>query len=255
MRIHYLQHVPFEMPAYIAKWAHSKGHTFTGTHLYNYEALPPVEQIDWLIIMGGPMNIYQETEYPWLAVEKQFIRAAIDAGKIVLGICLGAQLIADVLGGKVTKNPEAEIGWLPVTLNEAACRLPLFKNFSVETLVFQWHNDTFSTLGSGTECIAGSEACTHQAFIYQECVIGFQFHLESTAESILALLHHCKDEIKPGRYVQTAEKIQSGLRFVATANALMAEFLDQLEIYDARRGERDGNNPVYQTNLSGPNKD
>lgn len=236
MRIHYLQHVPFEDPANIVHWARQKGHSLTGTHLYNYEAVPGMEQFDWLVIMGGPMNIYEEAEYPWLKYEKQFIKEAIDNGKIVLGICLGAQLIADVLGGKVTKNPEGEIGWLPVTFNDAAFQSPLFKNFPATVQVFQWHNDTFSTLSEGADCIASSDACRHQAFIYQERVIGFQFHLESTSASILSLINHCGDELTGGAYVQNAEQIQSGMCFLNPASALMDDFLNQLEAYYLKQG-------------------
>lgn len=234
MRIHYLQHVPFEHPAYILDWAREKGHSLTGTHLYNYESVPEPAQFDWLIIMGGPMNIYEEKEYPWLAYEKRFIREAIEQGKAVVGICLGAQLIADVLGGKVTKNPEGEIGWLPVTLNETARQSPLFQSFPDTFTVFQWHNDTFSELGPETICVASSEACQNQAILYRERVVGFQFHLESTPASINALLTHCAGDIKDGRYMQSAQQIQDGMQQVAATNALMAEFLNQLELLGYR---------------------
>lgn len=101
MRIHYLQHVPFEDLANIEVWAGEKGHEVSVTRLYMDETLPALDRFDWLIVMGGPMNIYEEVEYPWLIKEKEFIRNAINAGKFVMGICLGAQLIADVLGEKL----------------------------------------------------------------------------------------------------------------------------------------------------------
>jgi GMP synthase-like glutamine amidotransferase len=231
MRIHYLQHVPFENPANIIEWAHEKKHKLTGTHLYNYEAVPTVDQFDWLIIMGGPMNIYEDETYPWLRYEKKLIKEAIDKGKVVLGICLGAQLITDVLGGKVTKNPEGEIGFLPIKFNNDALKSPLFKNFPKTTHVFQWHNDTFSILGENATCIASSEACFQQAFMYKEHVIGFQFHMESTEESIISLINNCSDEMKGGIYVQTEKQIESGMSFLKTANLLMEDFLNQLEYY------------------------
>lgn len=229
MRIHYLQHVPFEDPANIVPWAKHRGHKLTGTHLYKQEALPAMDQLDWLIIMGGPMNIYEEAEYPWLSYEKEFIKEAIARGKAVVGICLGGQLIADVLGGKVTKNPEGEIGWLPVRFNAAAFQSPLFKNFPEVAQVFHWHNDTFSTLGKDSVCIAGSEACGHQAFIHRDRVVGFQFHMESTSVSIAALIEHCGHEMTGGAYVQNAAQVQAGMEFVKPANALMADFFEQLE--------------------------
>lgn len=182
------------------------------------------------------MNIYQEEEYQWLKYEKQFIKEAIENGKVVLGICLGGQLITDVLGGKVTRNPEREIGWLPVSFNERAFKSPLFKNFPRKCKTFQWHSDTFSILGVGSDCIAESEACCHQAFIYQERVIGFQFHMESSASSISSLLNHCKDEIIEGKYVQNEQQIFAGMDFLKNANSLMDDFLNQLEINYVRGG-------------------
>jgi len=231
MKIHYLQHVPFETPANLVQWARKKGHRLTGTHLYNYEAVPSNDEFDWLIILGGPMNIYEEKKYPWLKYEKQLIKEAIDNCKVVLGICLGAQLITEVLGGKVTKNPEGEIGWLPISFTSEAFKSPLFKNFPETLYVFQWHNDTFSTLGRGAACIANSEACSHQAFLYTDRVIGFQFHMESTEDSILSLIHHCAGEMMGGGYVQTEQQIQGGMNYLTAANSLMDDFLDRLELY------------------------
>lgn len=233
MRIHYLQHVPFENPAMLVTWAHERGHRLTGTHLYNFEAVPEPDQFDWLVIMGGPMNIYEEKQYPWLGYEKDCIRKAIEQDKVVLGICLGAQLIADVLGGKVTKNPVAEIGWLPVTLYKEKIQGKFFDGFPESFPVFQWHNDTFSMLGEESVCIASSEGCPHQAFMYRDRVFGFQFHLESTAASINSLLYHCADELRPGPYVQTAQAIRENMGILAVVNSLMTEFLDRLAAYTA----------------------
>ncbi len=127
MRIHYLQHVPFEDLANIEAWAKKRGHDVSGTMLFQDEPLPALEEFDWLIIMGGPMNIYEHYRYPWIVREKEFIRRSIDADKIVLGICLGAQLMADVLGGKVHRNEHKEIGWFPVRLTADAMRSPVFR--------------------------------------------------------------------------------------------------------------------------------
>lgn len=229
MKIHYLQHIFFETPATIVDWAREKGYKLTGTHLYNYEALPNIDDFDWLIIMGGPMNIYEEEKYPWLKNEKKLIKKAIDSGKFVIGICLGAQLITDVLNGKVTKNPYGEIGWLPIEFNDKALGLPIFKNFPEISYVFQWHNDTFSTLGEACKSIASSEACKNQGFIYKDRVIGFQFHMESSKGSILELIKNCSEEIIDGPYIQTAEQIEENMEYIETANFFMDEFLNNLE--------------------------
>lgn len=186
--------------------------------------------------LWGADEYLRRKKYSWLKYEKKFIKEAIDQGKVVLGICLGAQLITDVLGGKVTKNPEGEIGWLPVTVNAQALKSPLFKDFPETFYAFQWHNDTFSTLGEGAVCIAGSQACKHQAFMYKERVIGLQFHLESTENSILALIDHCAGEMTGGTYMQNEEQIKSGMSLLKTANSLMEDFLNRLEAYFIEQG-------------------
>lgn len=114
MRIHYLQHVPFEGLASIEQWATTKDYILSATKFYNGDTLPSVDHLDWVIVMGGPMNIYENDKYPWLTWEKHFIEEAIKKNKIVIGICLGSQLIADVLGSKVYKGQEKEIGWYPI---------------------------------------------------------------------------------------------------------------------------------------------
>lgn len=229
MRIHYLQHIQFENPGMIVDWAKKKKFKLTGTHLYNYEAVPQMDQFDCLIVMGGPMNIYEEEKYKWLIYEKQFIKEAIDNGKIVLGICLGAQLITDVLGGNVSKNSESEIGWLPIVFDYELLESPLFKDFPETCHVFQWHNDTFSTLGLNSISIASSEACSNQAFIYKDHVIGFQFHIESTENSILSLIDNCADEMKEGKYIQNEKQIKSNMNLLERANSLMESFLNNIE--------------------------
>lgn len=229
MRLHYLQHVPFENPGSILTWARENGHVVTNTRLYQNDPLPGQRDFDWLVVMGGPMNIYEEDLYPWLAAEKRFIRQTIEAGKVVIGLCLGGQLIADVIGGKVTQNPCKEIGWLPIRLSEQARISPLFSFFPEQPIVFQWHGDTFSVLPQDAACIAQSDACKHQAFIYKNRVFGFQYHLENTPEIIADLVKHCGEEMVPGAYVQTPEELLSHPEYVEQNNRWMALFLTQLE--------------------------
>ena len=176
--------------------------------------------------MGGPMNVYEEQTYPWLAREKDLIKDAIDAHKIVLGICLGAQLIASVLGAAVTKNHEQEIGWFPCTLTDEGRRCPLFAQFPRRFDALHWHGDTFE-LPDGALLIASSEACTDQAFVYKEKVIGLQFHLESTARSIDRLIANCGNELAGGRYIQSIEQLRRP-RFLPQANLLMESLLAAL---------------------------
>jgi len=228
MRIHALQHVPFEDLANVKGWAKEKGHTISRTLLFREEELPPYTGLDWLVILGGPMNIYEERQYPWLVREKRFIEKAIAGQKIVLGICLGSQLIADLLGGKVYKSQSKEIGWFPVSLTAEAKKSRVFNTFPGRFPAFHWHGDTFA-LPSGCQRIAESQGCANQVFEYNGRVIGLQFHLESSRESIRRLIQNCGDELHKGPYIQTPEEILSQQKNLQSIKSLMNLLLDKIE--------------------------
>jgi len=232
MRIHYLQHVPFENPGRILEWADKNKSTVTATHLYKNEALPDVSDFDWLVVMGGPMNIYEDQKYPWLIREKHLIKEAIEQGKTLIGICLGSQLIADVIGGKVIRNNHREIGWFPITLSEKARLSPAFSFFPEKPVVFHWHGDVVTDLPEEAVIIAESEACRNQGFVYKDRVFGFQFHLENTLPIIEALIENCGDELTEGDYIQQPEVIRSQKAFMLQDNQLMDQFLDQVKKMD-----------------------
>ncbi len=227
MRIHYLQHVPFEGIAYIGDWAKHNDCRVTGTALYEDETFPSLDSLDCLVVMGGPMGVYDENIYNWLKPVKKFVQQAIIAGKKVLGICLGAQLIAEVLGARVYKNKWKEIGWYPVIKREPAHLSAIDQVLPAEFYAFHWHGDTFD-LPHGAIHLAESKPCTHQAFIYQEKVLGLQFHLESSEASIEALIENCGAELVPESYIQDAEAIRQQYGRIAQSNALMAAVLDFL---------------------------
>ena len=203
MRIHSIHHVAFEGLGSIEPWIRQHGHSLTTTHPYLQQPFPANEEIDLLILMGGPMNIYEEGTFPWLAAEKRFIGRTIDRGGRVLGICLGAQLLADVLGARVYKGKYKEIGWFPVETTAAAAASAVFSTFPKTTTAFHWHGDTFD-IPRGAQHIARSAACENQAFIYQERLVGLQFHLETTPESAGQLIANCGDELVSGPYIQDA---------------------------------------------------
>jgi GMP synthase (glutamine-hydrolysing) len=144
---------------------------------------PSLDRYEALIVLGGPMNAHQIDTYPNLATEVDVIRQAVDAGMSVLGICLGAQLLAKALGGQVSKNDEREIGWYDVDLTEAGRRDPVISTFASTQTVFQWHEDGIS-LPAGVENLATSPASAVQAFRYGEQAYGFQFHLEVDASLV-----------------------------------------------------------------------
>lgn len=229
MHIHYLQHVHFEDLGNIAPWALDRGHTVTRTRFHERERLPDPSDIDWVIVLGGPMNVYEEDRFPWLAREKIFIERAIEAGKRVLGVCLGAQLIADALGGEITRNPEAEIGWFPVHRTPASVEFPAFRALPQTIHAFHWHGDTFS-IPPGATHLAASDACPNQAFGFEDHVLALQFHLESSAHGVSRLLRHCADDLCEGPYVQTPETIRTGCDMhLATLQSLLEAFLDAME--------------------------
>lgn len=232
MRVHYLQHVPFEGLGYIEPWLHAQGHHITGTRFFVSPTLPQVHDLDLLIIMGGPMSANDE-EPLWLRPEKLFIRRCIESGKAVLGICLGAQLIASALGARVYRNREKEIGWLPVEGVPSHGR-SLFRFPPVFT-AFHWHGDTFD-LPPGAVQLARSEACENQAFQLGRSVIGLQFHLEMTPASTREIVAHCRAELSPARYVQSeAAILAASPEIYQETNALMAHVLSFLTATSSER--------------------
>ncbi|HSC68357.1 MAG TPA: amidotransferase [Cellvibrio sp.] len=224
MRIQSLQHVPFEDIGSMATDFRNRGYSLSTTHWYKGDRAPDLDSFDALIVMGGPMGIYDEAIYPWLADEKILIKNAIAAGKIVLGICLGAQLIADVLGAKVTRNAYKEIGWLPINISPAATSHPVAQVFARHPEVFHWHGDTFA-LPPRAVHLASSEGCANQAYCYADKVFGFQFHLETTPESARALIEHCAEDIDGSRYTQSAQIILASDDKFAQINRTMSEVI------------------------------
>jgi GMP synthase-like glutamine amidotransferase len=154
------------------------------------------------------MGVYDEPEYPWLAPEKLLIEQAIQAGKPVLGICLGAQLIAAVLGAEVTRNKHREIGWFPIEFSPAAVKHPILNGIASILTVFHWHGDRFA-IPEGAIPLASSEACDNQGFLYNDRVLGLQFHLEMDDRSIAAMLDSGADNLTGSGFVQSAETIKT----------------------------------------------
>lgn len=224
MHIHYLQHVPFEGLGSIANWLTDNGLTTTRTQLFKGDTLPQPAAVDFLIIMGGPMGIHDDAQHPWLAAERAFVKDVISEQKVVLGICLGAQLIADALGAAVTPNPHKEIGWFPVRKARELRGSEFDDLFPEKKTVFHWHGDTF-TIPHGAIRLAESDACINQGFLYQGRVLALQFHLETTPASAEALIENCGHEIVPAPYIQSVgEMVGDGDQFQAV-NELMAELL------------------------------
>jgi len=230
-----LQHVPFEGPGYLEYWAKANGHRLQRVELWTGAGLPRVDDSDGFFVLGGPMNVYEDDRYSWLVPEKKLIEAAILAGTPVLGICLGAQLISVVLGGTVTRNAWQEIGWFPVRRTEAGQRAPAFRDFPEQFMAFHWHGDR-SSIPAGAIHLARSDACEEQAFVYEQHVVGLQFHLEATEESIGALIRNCRNDITCSRYTQDPASMEDGISHLAATHRLLDRLLDGLSVIDGPRG-------------------
>ncbi|WP_321469970.1 type 1 glutamine amidotransferase [uncultured Paludibaculum sp.] len=223
MRIHSLQHVAFESPGLIGEWAAERGYPIAGTRLDLGEPLPSLDDFDLLLVMGGPMSVNDEAEHPWLRPEKQLIATAMAAGKFVIGVCLGSQMLAEVLGAHVYRNREKEIGWFPVQPTGSG---GLLSGLPAEFTVFHWHGETYD-IPAGVLHTAETPACRSQAFETERC-LGLQFHMEMTAPIIEELLVHCASDLGPGPYQQTADQIRAGLWRVEPARALLYPLLDRV---------------------------
>ncbi|MGF1451436.1 MAG: type 1 glutamine amidotransferase [Opitutales bacterium] len=202
MRIHWLQHVPFEGLGMIEAWAADQGHELTATRFARGDALPLPAEVDMVIAMGGPMNALEDDKYPWLKLERLFLGDVIRAGKPVLGVCLGAQLIAAALGAKVYRHEHIEIGWWPVERTGTAA-IP----WPEEVEVFHWHSDTFD-LPNGAEPLCHSTACEYQGFVWNQRVVGLQFHLEMRPEDVAAICENCGHEVVDGPWIQPMERLK-----------------------------------------------
>jgi len=205
----------------------SQGAQIRSTHLYLNQYLPEIDEFDWLIVMGGPMGVSDELKYPWITLEKKFIEQAIESGKIVLGICLGAQLIAEVSGARVFKNKDREIGWFPIIKNSCKIENRIIKAMPASMDAFHWHGETFD-LPAGSTLVGSSEACINQGFIMDNKAVGFQFHLETTESSAKALIKNCRRDLDGSRYVQTeSEMLSDPVRF-KKINTVMNNILQEL---------------------------
>lgn len=228
MKIHCFQHVAFETPGSIVEWAHHHQHSINYTRFYEkLPVFPLINDVDFLLVLGGSMNVDEEPKYPWLREEKNFIGQAVSAGKKVMGICLGSQLIARALGSEVYPQAEKEIGFFPVQFTEEATQHPFFNHFTNPYMVFNWHGDTFH-LPAGASLIASSHSCKNQLYLAGNNVLGIQFHIEMNETVIIEMIHHDGDELnEKGRYIQTKEVIKNGYQYLAQNKNDLFRLLDK----------------------------
>lgn len=233
MRIHVLQHAGFEGPAAIADWARRSGHTITNSRLYEGDALPDLADFDLLVVMGGPMSVNDERLYAWLKEEKALVGSAIQSERAVLGVCLGAQMIASAMGARVYRGSEKEIGWFPVRRVTASGAGALFP----ETFTpLHWHGETFDLPAQAVR-LAETDAVPNQAFQLGSA-IGLQFHLEATPESVRQLVDNAAHEIEPDKPFQqpVSELVAQTPQASSDAQAILYKLLDHMTQTKAPRG-------------------
>lgn len=206
MKIHAIHHASYEGLGFIQDWIDENKLGLDQTFVYQSPEYPEMKDVEGLIIMGGPMSVSEEDRYPWLRQEKELIREAIRQDKKVLGICLGAQLVAECLGARVYRNATPEIGWYPV--RKVFLFHSWFADFDEkeEETVFHWHHDTFD-IPEGAVRLFHSPACENQAFQYSDNILALQFHLEMTPDDIQAIIHNATGSLEPKQFVQHPEKM------------------------------------------------
>lgn len=185
MRILVFQHLNVEHPGSLTELWTEAGHTIKTVELDDGEPIPPLGGFDLLVAMGGPMDVWQEAEIPWLAAEKAAIRSFVrDFGRPYLGICLGHQLLADALGGSVGLMAAPEVGLASVQLSEAGRADPIFAGFPDKVECFQWHGAEVKRLPDGAVILAGNAAAPVQAMRWGKRAYGFQYHVEITSRTV-----------------------------------------------------------------------
>jgi len=213
----------FEHPATIADWAAEKNYISTYTKIFEGADFPLIDSFDMLVIMGGVMGVYEEDKYAWMKAEKSFIKKSIEAKKKVLGICLGAQFIADVLGAKVFPHTKKEIGWFEV---EKVALHQLIKHLPQTFTTFHWHGDTF-TLPTKAIHLFKTKACEQQGFVYNNHVAALQFHTEVKDDLLNSMIESERAELIKADYIQTENEIKKLTeQFISPQKKFMHNFLE-----------------------------
>lgn len=234
MRFHVIEHEPIGFSKNILNWIYQNQHTVSFTNACTAKEMPDLKSIDCLIIAGGPQHVYEEVNHPWLLMEKKFVAKAIAERIHILGICLGAQLLAECLGGTVFPNEFVELGWCDVSLTPAGTISPVFDGVPEKFTIFQWHSDHY-TLPPGAIRLAGSAVAKNQAFISTngKC-LGIQFHPDFDCATIQEILQTYTGEWPKGPYVTRRKELIKMTGSMIEPDWLMNRLLDNFT--DKMRG-------------------
>ncbi|MBI5395725.1 MAG: gamma-glutamyl-gamma-aminobutyrate hydrolase family protein [Verrucomicrobia bacterium] len=194
--VYAIQHIHCETPGLIADALAAHDIALAHVRPFAGDAIPPtMGHAAGLVVMGGPMGVYEQDQHPFLRDEIELIQQALRDGKPVLGVCLGSQLLAAALGAPVTKGQQKEIGWFPVTLTRDGARDPLLAGVPASFTALHWHGDVFE-LPRGAVSLASSALTTHQAFRHGTNAYGFLFHMETTAPLVEGMVRNFGDELR-----------------------------------------------------------
>ena len=225
MKVHFLQHVPFEGLGSIEEWLSRQGARWTSTRFFQEKKLPELQQLDFIIAGPGPMSVNDEAELPWLKTEKLFLCDAIKQEYRCWGSALVPSLLQAVLAPASIRTPSRRSAGSPIQAVPASGH---YFQFPPECTVFHWHGETFE-LPEGAVRLVRSPACELQGFQLGRNVIGLQFHLETTPQSVGPLIENSRPEMTPGPYVQSEAEIKATpvANYVAI-NSLMNNLLNYL---------------------------
>ncbi len=227
IRTHFIQHVAFENPGYILSWARKNEHDCTFSILTERDPVPVSSDFDLLVVMGGPMSANDDGTLKWMKAEKQLISRCFDEQKPMIGICLGSQIMASVLGSKVYRGREKEIGWFPIRAAADIQQSDFLPHLPSEQMVFHWHGETFD-LPSGARLLASTDNCPNQAFEYGGHALGLQFHMEVTPQNVDAMWEVCGEEISEGPFQQVKPALDGKLSYYHSSHNILERALDNL---------------------------
>jgi GMP synthase (glutamine-hydrolysing) len=219
-KIWVLQHHPVETLGTIAEALASSALAWQYVRAFAGQPIPSdMKGAGGLVVMGGPMGVYEEDRYPFLRQELRLIEAALKESKPVLGVCLGSQLLAATLGARVSKGPGKEIGWHPVRLQPPAQDDRLFRGVPQSFVALHWHGDIFE-LPSGAVALAASDETAGQAFQYGDKAYGLLFHIETTPEIVAGMVRAFAAELEEAavdgeKITADADRYRPGLENIA----------------------------------------